>query len=204
MISKPQINFSEKNQTQKMSKALTSNPTTTRFIFNEKWNPLIEISGADNKWKPSTLSERKAVRLVYEEELAKWKKHPNYKSGGAHHLVEEVHAYFRESFQNLVRDQNKFSKKKETTVDVKTFKFFLDNLEGHHTGEDKSWFVTISKKHPELKVPLQYLSKDHKHLHPLEKKVLEEGDAAALEEFVDFLMDHLNREELTIVQTMLI
>ncbi len=176
------------------------------FIFSEKWNPLIEMA-ADKKWKASTPEERKTVRKVYEEELVKWKKHPNYKSGGAHHLVEEVHAYFRESFQNLVRDQkSNFGKNKHnaTGVDVKTFKFFLDNLEGHHTGEDKSWFPSICKKHPELKTPLQYLSKDHKYLHPLEKKVLEEGDADALEEFVDFLMDHLVREEMTIVQTMLI
>jgi hypothetical protein len=73
------------------------------------------------------------------------------------------------------------------------------NLEGHHTGEDKSWFPRIARRNPELKKAFDYLSKDHQHLHPLEVRVVQKKDEAALREFVSFLDDHLNREEMLIV-----
>ena len=149
-------------------------------------------------WRATNRDERQAMLAVYQDAKAGWRKHAAYRRTMAHHFVEEVHVMFRQGFLGVVRDYEATKR-----VDVGRFRQWLRNLEGHHRGEDEMFFPAMWQQTPEVRPYFTHLSLDHQHLHPLERKVLESGDAEALKEFVNFLEDHLNREEMVVVPLLL-
>ena len=165
-------------------------------------------------WAPSAKAERGATAAARDLALnQQWKKHPRYGPSQAAHLIDDVHGYFRQSFQSLCK-----SYKKTGAVDRLAFRRVLRQLEGHHNGEDHSWFPRMMRQFPETVAAFDYLSADHQHLHPLEMQVLalpapeaaatgeENPDRAsgeALLEFTSFLADHLNREKMVVVPLLL-
>ena len=160
--------------------------------FGIQWTPATSL---EDGWRPSTLAEREATTALHSElRLKVWRRHKYYKRTMAHHLVEEVHKMFRKMFHDCLAA---YEKSKE--VDVRRFAQCLRSLEGHHRGEDEMYFPMWAREHPEIQPFFDHLSLDHRHLHPLERRVLDNKDGEALREFVSFLDDHLNREEMATV-----
>jgi hypothetical protein len=163
-----------------------------------QWRPV----QAEEEWAPSTREQRVSIAAQHKALLhGEWEQHPRWRRGVGRHLVEDVHSYFRSGFLELVRDCDRQREKgvEKVKVDVKGFSDVLRHLEHHHRAEDRMFFPQLQARDADLKPLFDYLSLDHRHLHPLEEKVLKHGDEDALREFVSFLMDHLNREEMIIV-----
>ncbi|RHY45693.1 hypothetical protein DYB30_012354 [Aphanomyces astaci] len=97
------------------------------------------------------------------------------------HLVEDIHVSFRRGFEMLV-------KKGEMHREV-------NFLQHHHNIEDHSWFPRLKQLHPKSRSAVDILQRDHRKLIELESRMAS-GDYDALVEFVERLMDHLNREEM--------
>ena len=154
-------------------------------------------AAAAAKWHPATPAERAATEVQYAGCVAAWGRDPQYRKGIAHHLVAEVHPMFRRAFAACVDGYRASGK-----VDVRRFQQCCRSLQGHHEGEDQIYFPRTARSRPDLAADLDYLSLDHQHLHPLERRAMA-GDGEALVEFVSFLDDHLNREEMIIVPILL-
>ena len=152
---------------------------------------------AARKWHVSTKAEREATEAEHAECAAQWRRHKKYPTSSARHFIQDVHGGFRRAFDGCVEQW-----RREKKVDRKRFEQICRALDGHHRNEDAAWFPRLAAERPELAAGLAYLSRDHKQLHPLERRAAR-GDGEALVEFVAFLMDHLNREEMLIVPTML-
>eukprot|EP00759_Apiculatamorpha_spiralis_P052498 PhF_6_TR5740/c0_g1_i1/m.8463 len=151
----------------------------------------------------STAAEREATKLLYTEALASWRKHPKYRSTLAHHFVEEVHPMFRRPLQQLVEKMP--TGEGSGPMDVKGFQRVWNGLHHHHTAEDDMFFPRIKRGFPDSIPKFDFLEEDHKYLHPLVDRVINSKgeDKEAFVEFVSFLSDHLNREEMLIVPMML-
>jgi hypothetical protein len=183
----------------KMSSSSSSSSIPSVVVFSEAFNPISKMKvTTSNPWKVSTPEERAFVKQTYDNELAKWRRHSKYSLTLTRHFIEDAHLSFRRAFQSVV---NRFKETKQ--VDRATFRRILQSLAHHHQAEDEHYFPLQVQKYPETKEAFEYLELDHQHLHPLEEKVLKHGDGAALVEFVDFLCDHLNREEMLLVPFML-
>jgi hypothetical protein len=155
------------------------------------------------QWRVSTPEERVKNAAARDAVREHWLLDPRYRGTLAFHFREEVHQHFRQRF-GAIREAVVRAGKINKAVRA-DFRETVHSLEGHHQGEDRIYFPRMMRKEPLLVGPMAWLAKDHKHLDPLEKKVLseEEGDAAAAAEacveFVDFLFDHLAREEMLVV-----
>jgi hypothetical protein len=167
------------------------------YHFTPTMSAAAAAAAAAPAWHASTPAERAATTAEYARCLAEWQAHKMWRRTMAHHLVAEVHEMFRRMFQQ-VED----AYKKDGAVDARRFAQCLRSLQGHHDGEDHQFFPMFVARNPALRAPLDYLSLDHQHLHPLERQALA-GDGAALVEFNAFLLDHLRREEMLLVPEML-
>jgi hypothetical protein len=193
--------FFKKNSTSTSKSIMSSNNSRTSsssaITFSEKFNPITAMKPSE--WKVSTKEERESMEAIYQEELAKWRQHPNWSSTLARHFVEDVHAgMFRRNFKAILAHY-----KQTGEVSVHSFQRVNRSLQGHHNGEDSIYFPAQMQMCPEMKSAFDYLSLDHQQLHPLEEKIIKNADGNALEEFVSFLCDHLNREEQLLVPYML-
>jgi hypothetical protein len=206
-----------------VSTVATSEPVGAQKIVG--WQPLAGVRWSPST--PEQRRATQAMHDAQLEQWRRHPNYRREMAAG--HLVEDVHTMFRRGFQGILdecdfakqkggKKNSKGSRRSKNGEDdndddvglqgplpdlhdsvIETFERWLTNLEGHHTGEDKSWFPRIARRNPELKKAFDYLSKDHQHLHPLEVRVVQKKDEAALREFVSFLDDHLNREEMLIV-----
>ncbi|RHY34214.1 hypothetical protein DYB32_001882 [Aphanomyces invadans] len=128
--------------------------------------------------------------------MREWKQDRRW-GGMGRHLVEDIHVSFRRGFEILVK---KGEARRE--VNVSSFRHLDNNLHHHHSIEDQMWFPRLKQLHPECQSEVEVLERDHRKLIELESQVTS-GDYAALVEFVDHLMDHLNREEMLSVPWLL-
>lgn len=161
---------------------------------------------------PETVAAREATKKQYEELRDLWRKHPNYHTTMGHHLVEEVHTWFRTSFEELATAVLKKGDSDFATIPVDWFeakilpyfKRSLRNLEGHHSTEDRMVFPQVRRQFPHLVAGCDELEKDHQTLHPLESVAFSvkydiATRANAVVEFSNFLNDHLRREEMILL-----
>lgn len=153
----------------------------------------------NSKHHITTADERQMVQSVHGEQVSSWRAHRRYSSTLTRHFLEDVHAYFRAAFQQVLSQAEKNNK----TVNVPLFRRAVDNLTGHHRMEDMHVFPMFASHYPEMSSHFSFLEEDHTYLHPLEERVFKNGDFDALKEFVEFLIDHLNREEMVLVPMML-
>jgi iron-sulfur cluster repair protein YtfE (RIC family) len=172
------------------------------------------------------LKQREETLVVYQKTRAGWEADRAMYTPHSlvRHFLEDVHGHFRRSFQQvgeMVRSNRKEVADGTATVGLvtpdvqKAFAWRVRNLLNHHTGEDRHFFPIVVQFEPSLKNDMKRLEDDHQKLHPLEDIVLDRvrlpaGAApitdvdrvAALEEFLSFLEDHLNREEMLLVPFM--
>ncbi|KAI8612021.1 hypothetical protein BC830DRAFT_1138722 [Chytriomyces sp. MP71] len=119
---------------------------------------------------------------------AQWFLDPRFHTSIASHLVDEVHPLFRHAFAALAPAE-------VARVDLRAFALANQSLHQHHGLEDRLWFPRLKKLHPEMRAEIEILEADHGALVALEARI-RRGDVKALREFVENLMDHLNREEM--------
>ncbi|KAG9405665.1 hypothetical protein AC1031_003573 [Aphanomyces cochlioides] len=141
-------------------------------------------------------ARRELTAQVHEILLAEWKQDRRWR-GGAHHLIDDVHSWFRQGFATLAEQA-----KSRQSVDVAAFQQWNRMLHHHHGYEDRMWFPHLEHLHPESHDEIEILEKDHRKLVELETRIAG-GDYEALIEFVEHLMDHLNREEMLSVPWLL-
>ncbi|ETW08946.1 hypothetical protein, variant [Aphanomyces invadans] len=122
---------------------------------------------------------RQTTKDVHAILMREWKQDRRW-GGMGRHLVEDIHVSFRRGFEILVK---KGEARRE--VNVSSFRHLDNNLHHHHSIEDQMWFPRLKQLHPEC------------------QSEVTSGDYAALVEFVDHLMDHLNREEMLSVPWLL-
>ncbi|ETW08945.1 hypothetical protein H310_01427 [Aphanomyces invadans] len=139
---------------------------------------------------------RQTTKDVHAILMREWKQDRRW-GGMGRHLVEDIHVSFRRGFEILVK---KGEARRE--VNVSSFRHLDNNLHHHHSIEDQMWFPRLKQLHPECQSEVEVLERDHRKLIELESQVTS-GDYAALVEFVDHLMDHLNREEMLSVPWLL-
>ncbi|KAG9405664.1 hypothetical protein AC1031_003572 [Aphanomyces cochlioides] len=151
---------------------------------------------ADLRTVEDELARRAMTAQAYDILLREWKQDRRYR-GGAEHLVDEIHLWYRQGFESLAKQAR--SRRK---VDLPSFRRLNGNLHHHHSYEDRAWFPVLKRLHPECRQELKILEKDHRKLVELEAKV-EDGDFEAMVEFCDHLVDHLNREEMLSVPWLL-
>ena len=124
---------------------------------------------------------RALTREVRALKGAEWKR---ARSGGgrggmARHLVEDVHAHFRELFADVLE-----SSRRAGAVNRTAFSSANSHLHMHHGIEDAAWFPALCSEAPELTPQVHKLSQDHRALVALEERV-EGGSLEALAEFVE-------------------
>ena len=108
----------------------------------------------------------------------------------ARHLVEDVHAFFRGCFHDVLARS-----RRSGGVDASGFAAANRMLHGHHQTEDVMWFPRLSAAHgADVAAGVRELSRDHAALVELEARVLV-GSLDALSEFVARLDEHLDLEE---------
>ncbi|KAF0692664.1 Aste57867_16279 [Aphanomyces stellatus] len=139
---------------------------------------------------------RLTTREVHAILLQSWKADRRW-GGMAEHLVEQIHPMFRHGFARLAA-QAEASKR----VNVSSFRGLVHSLHHHHTIEDRAWFPQLKRLHPDARPEIDILETDHRKLVELEAQV-SSGDYDAHVEFIDHLMDHLNREEMLSVPWLL-
>lgn len=135
-------------------------------------------------------SQRDTVRRVHAVKMALWRLKPTFR-GMARHLSEDVHPMFRSGFDSVLK-----ASLKRGSVVVSSFESMNRSLHGHHGTEDAHWFPVLRRAHPEVAREVDILETDHRALVALEARIVGAKDVDALQEFVDRLNDHLNREEL--------
>ena len=124
--------------------------------------------------------------------MEKWKAHQNWPTNFARHLVEDVHSTFRRGFEGLKQKKNE-----------KDFQRWNSSLHHHHTIEDNYFFPEVRKScSAEIGAEIDILESDHRRLVELEKEIAK-GDLDLIDDFVDALMDHLNREEILTIPLLL-
>ncbi|CAK4640667.1 hypothetical protein LEN26_012521 [Aphanomyces euteiches] len=128
--------------------------------------------------------------------LLEWKRDPRWR-GSARHLIEDVHSWFRQGFEDLTKQAIA-----QRRVDMDSFQRLDKMLHHHHSLEDRMWFPRLQRLHPDSREEIDILERDHKKLVELEGNV-SSGDCASLVEFCDHLIDHLNREEMLSVPWLL-
>lgn len=133
---------------------------------------------------------------VHAHKIAQWGKDPSFFASEASHLVRDIHGMFRRVF-NAVAEECEAGPEDENKW-MQSFESYNEMLHHHHSIEDKWWFPRLSTTHPAIKYHLAALELDHKELVALAQGI-RAGDRAALREFVVFLEDHLNREEILTV-----
>ena len=158
--------------------------------------------------------ERDAAR--YNESRQEWER--QWRLSGrslARHLVEDVHDHHRRGFaQVIAMVEERKTRGEETVVSadvVRSLRWRVQGLQGHHSLEDASFFPLVKQRFPDRALEVDVLEGDHQRLHPLEDVVLDSDGThpsdeirlAALQEFIAFLNDHLNREEMLTVPLML-
>ncbi len=157
-------------------------------------------------------SARSATSEKYAIALQEWKRSPSF-NGMSRHFVEDVHGTFRRNFSQ-VKKAASVARSAETVDAAKSqhifhkFSGFVAQLEHHHRLEDEYFFPTMRKQSPEKAADFDVLERDHAQLHPLEElvadtKALLTDRLGAVVDFVEFLEDHLNREEMLVVPLML-
>ena len=117
-----------------------------------------------------------------------WIKDPRYKFTIASYLV-DIHLTLRATVDDVVKSS------KHNHVKIEHFKSVNLGLREHHNIEDNIWFPKLIKLHPDFKIEIENLEKDHNYLISLEEKILN-NDYDALVKFNTVLNDHINREEL--------
>ena len=153
-------------------------------------------------------ASRAATNERYAAALQQWKRDASF-GGMARHLVEDVHGTFRQNFHLLKREAAK-ARAADTVLPEKAAKLFqkfrtcVSQLEHHHQAEDQIFFPQFRRQNPSSAPEFDVLESDHKQLHPLETVVMDANASMtdrldALVEFVDFLEDHLRREEMLLV-----
>ena len=167
-----------------------------------------EMSSARVLVSEAVAASRAATNERYAIALAQWKRDSSF-SGMARHLVEDVHGTFRQNFHALKREASK-ARAAEAVVAEKAAKLFhrfkmcVSQLEHHHQAEDQLFFPQFRQQVPSSGPDFDILENDHKQLHPLETLVMDlkapiNDRLDAIVEFVDFLEDHLRREEMLLV-----
>ena len=142
----------------------------------------------------SEISHRRSVtKQVHAKKKAQWQLNKTYKSSMAHPLVASFHAHFRQGFADVVAHSP------ADTVNVPMFRAVNDELHQHHGIEDAYMFPMMRNAHPEALHEIDILESDHRALVALEKSILVDKNRAALVEYVEYLNDHLNREEMITV-----
>jgi len=139
-----------------------------------------------------TALRRAITHKVHYHKMKEYSKDRAYRATIAYHLVEEVHPMFRNGFANVL-EQSKLG-----DVKVAQFNRINQNLHHHHGSEDEWWFPELRKVHPEIASEVDILESDHASLVQMEESI-QQGSYESLVEFVAFLNDHLNREELLTV-----
>ncbi|RHY60669.1 hypothetical protein DYB38_004182 [Aphanomyces astaci] len=139
---------------------------------------------------------RQKTKDVHALLLREWKQDRRW-GGMGRHLVEDIHVSFRRGFEMLVKEGEM-----RREVNVSSFRQLDNSLHHHHSIEDHSWFPRLKQLHPESRSEVDILERDHRKLIELESRVAS-GDYDALVEFVEHLMDHLNREEMLSVPWLL-
>jgi hypothetical protein len=165
-----------------------------------QWQP----ASASAPWFCATQAQRDATARVHRNALARWRADPRWAvAGQASHLVDTVHQHYRAGLETLLCQATSPSANHNQSaplrVNLDAFRDLMKQLHEHHESEDLHIFPLVIAHYPEVKFVFDWLEEDHKHLAPLERNVLEAGDAASLREFSDFVIDHLNREELVMV-----
>ncbi|KAJ3028099.1 UNVERIFIED_CONTAM: hypothetical protein HDU68_002484 [Siphonaria sp. JEL0065] len=142
---------------------------------------------------------RSVTAAVYARLKATWQKDERW-DGMARHLVEDVHPMFREGFAQLRAACSVPEQVPEPLSPnvVRMFQQINIGLHHHHTLEDRMWFPRFIRLHREMENEVHILEQDHRGLVALEARILER-DSAALVEFYESLVDHLNREEMITV-----
>lgn len=88
-------------------------------------------------------------------------------------------------------------------MQVSEFRNTTRHLHQHHDGiEDRYWFPHLKDAHPELANEVDILESDHAAFITMESKI-ESGDYDALVMFVRDFFDHLNREELLTIPSLM-
>jgi iron-sulfur cluster repair protein YtfE (RIC family) len=155
------------------------------------------------------VAKRAATAQEYAAALQQWKRLPAF-SGLPRHLIEDVHGGFRRIFTQskkaatvaLAAGQQVDTEKAKGVF--RQFKANVAQLVHHHRVEDEHFFPMFRQQHPTAAPAFDVLEQDHQQLHPLEA-IVENASApladrlGAVVEFVDFLFDHLMREEMLIV-----
>ena len=139
---------------------------------------------------------RHVTSLVHEHKLVQWEKDPSFFTSEANHLVRDIHGMFRRVFRSVAVECDTCPADGEKWI--QSFQTYNEMLHHHHSIEDKWWFPRLCAAHPSIKHHLAVLELDHKDLVALERRILA-ADKLALREFVGFLEDHLNREEILTV-----
>jgi iron-sulfur cluster repair protein YtfE (RIC family) len=159
-------------------------------------------------------------KSVYSQILQGWKDSPTFKGMGRH-LAEDIHGQFRDGFSAILSECEGADAIPKPLL--RRFISLNGMLHHHHSIEDNAIWPQLRQMSNELKLEADLLEKDHKNLNIIVDRIVKgeglESSAlmmsggrvelktgagyAALKEFVDFLEDHLIREELLIVPLML-
>lgn len=137
---------------------------------------------------PTRKLSSEELRECWEVASAEWKQQPEW-DGMARHLVEDIHRGFRNKFEQARKDAKLFSR-------------MCGHLHGHHSLEDSMFFPAVVRAHPSAKEKISLLEQDHVEISLLEQRI-ENGEEELIGEFVDLLIDHLNREEMIVIPLLL-
>ena len=141
---------------------------------------------------PDASRRRAVTRDTHALLLGQWRQHQNWGGFGmARHLVEDVHLPFRRGFERV-----------RETRDPRSFASLNSSLHHHHTLEDRAFFPQMRQQHPDWANEFDILEDDHRDLVRLEKSI-DKGEVDSIPEFVDMLLDHLNREEMITIPLLL-
>lgn len=143
------------------------------------------------------VQERRAITFqVHELKMNFYRSKAAYSGSLAQHLVDDVHPMFRRAFAKLLNNS------KEGDVKLSQFDQANADLHHHHGAEDEIFFPQWKEKHPHISDELKVLENDHAALVVMESEI-KLGSYSALQEFVEALNDHLNREEMLLVPLLL-
>lgn len=128
--------------------------------------------------------------------MKEFRKSPMFRNCEACSLVDNFHAYFLEGYSKILANSA------PVKVQVGEFRSVTRHLHQHHGIEDQYLFPQLRESHPELVNEIDILESDHAAFITMESRI-EGGDYEALVIFVRDFFDHLNREELLTVPSLL-
>ena len=136
---------------------------------------------------------REVTRNIHRLKMNVWRKHKKFNNSLAGFLVDGIHQPFRKDFHDVIK------RSPAPTINVGLFTHVNSSLHHHHYFESSSIFPDLRRSDKRVAKELDILERDYAGLVALERKVVTGDDRSALLEFIAFLDDHLNRNEMLII-----